>query len=80
MDEREEEMINKKLENIKKTQDEQNSIKGRISVSAEVYGLYNKKENFIPKLIPKNEDQINRIKGIIISSSPLSKRCGRRIR
>ena len=39
-----------------------------MSVSAEAYGFYHKKENFVPKIIPKNEDQMNRIKGKIISS------------
>ena len=64
MDEKEEELITKKLNNIKQSQD----TKSRTSVSAEVYGLFNKKENFVPKVIPKNEDQMNRIKGKIISS------------
>lgn len=39
-------------------------VKGRgqrSSVSAEVYGLYNKKEEFKPRVIPKNEEQKNRI-------------------
>ena len=41
---------------------------GRTSVSAEVLGLYNKKENFIPKKIIKTLDQINRIKSKLLSS------------
>ena len=39
-------------------------IKGkaqRSSVSAEVYGLFNKKEEFKPRVIPKNEEQRQRI-------------------
>ena len=68
MDENEEALINNKLNNIKKAQDIDNSIKSRVSVSAEVYGFYNKKQNFVPKIIQKNEDQMNRIKGKIISS------------
>ena len=68
MDEKEEEEINKKVANMKINQETQNSIKSRVSVSAEVYGLYNRKQSFVPKIIPKNEDQINRIKGKIISS------------
>ena len=69
MDEKEEnELINKKLTNIKNTQEKQNMMKARISVSAEAYGLYNKKQNYVPKVVPKNEDQMNRIKGKIISS------------
>ena len=68
MDEKEEEIITEKLMNIRKIKETQSSIKSRISVSAEVYGLFNKKENFIPKVIPKSEDQMNRIRGKIISS------------
>ncbi|CAD8120413.1 unnamed protein product [Paramecium sonneborni] len=33
----------------------------RTSVSAEVYGLYNKKEDFKPRVIPKSQDQRERI-------------------
>lgn len=41
---------------------------GRTAVSAEVYGEYNKKGDFKPKVIKKNNDQINRIKSRIIQS------------
>ena len=68
MDDKEEEEINAKLNNMKKTQDLEKAIKSRSSVSAEVYGFYHKKENFVPKVIPKNDEQMNRIKGKIISS------------
>ena len=68
MDDKEEQEINSKLNKMKKTQDLEKAIKSRSSVSAEVYGFYNKKEKFVPKVIPKNEDQMNRIKGKIISS------------
>jgi len=34
----------------------------RISVSAEVYGEYNKKENYVPKMIKKTAEQRSRIK------------------
>lgn len=34
----------------------------RTSVSAEAYGQYNQKSAFIAKNIPKNADQIHRIK------------------
>ncbi len=34
---------------------------GRVSVSAEVYGTFNKKGDYKPKVIHKNEDQIARI-------------------
>jgi cAMP-dependent protein kinase regulator len=40
----------------------------RIGVSSEVYGEFNKKENWIPKVIQKNEDQIHRIKVRILQS------------
>jgi len=45
-----------KLAEIKK-----NSM-SRISVSAEVYGEYNKKENYVPKMIKKTAEQRSRIK------------------
>ena len=35
--------------------------KGRSAVSAEVYGDYNKKEEFKPRVIPKSEDVKTRI-------------------
>jgi len=35
---------------------------GRSSVSAEVYGSFNKKTNFVPKVIPKSQEQSNRIR------------------
>lgn len=35
---------------------------GRSSVSAEVYGLYNKKGDFKPRIIKKSKEQIERIK------------------
>ena len=34
----------------------------RTSVSAEVYGVFNKKSQFKPKIINKTEDQIQRIR------------------
>lgn len=40
----------------------------REAVSAEAYGTYNKKSEFIPKLIPKTEDQISRIKARVLQS------------
>lgn len=46
-------------------------IKGkgpRIGVSAEAYGQFNKKENFKPRNIKKNENQIQRIKSRILQS------------
>lgn len=40
----------------------------RSSVSAEVYGQFNKKGNFKPRVIPKSESQIQRIKTRILTS------------
>lgn len=40
----------------------------RIGVSAEAYGKFNKKEDFVPKVITKSEEQISRIKDRIIKS------------
>ena len=40
----------------------------RSSVSAEAYGFHNKKEMYKPKIIPKSEEQIARIKSRILSS------------
>lgn len=40
----------------------------RSSVSAEVYGIHNKKEMYKPKIIPKSQEQIARIKSKILSS------------
>jgi cAMP-dependent protein kinase regulator len=56
-----------------KVQSSINKAKARMSmprtaVSSEVYGEYNKKENWIPKYINKNEDQIQRIKVRILQS------------
>lgn len=42
--------------------------KHRAGVSAEVYGKFNKRETFVPKFSPKRDDQIERIKNIIITS------------
>ena len=69
MDKFEEEKIQKKFE-ISKISNRQSqfSMRARNSVSAEVYGAFNKKKIFVPKKIPKTSEQINRIKGKIISS------------
>lgn len=40
----------------------------RAAVSAEAYGIFNKKEDFKPRKIPKSEDQIHRIKARILQS------------
>ena len=36
---------------------------GRTSVSAEVYGAFNKKEDYKPKVVPKTNDQKKRLEG-----------------
>ena len=40
----------------------------RVGVSSEVYGEFNKKENWVPRFIEKNEEQIQRIKVRILQS------------
>ena len=40
----------------------------RTGVSSEVYGEYNKKEDFVARKIPKTEEQIQRIKSSVIHS------------
>lgn len=41
---------------------------GRASVSAEVYGMFNQKQEFVPKIIPKSDDQIRRIEEKVLRS------------
>ena len=38
-------------------------VVGRTSVSAEVYGAFNKKEDYKPKVVPKTNDQKKRLEG-----------------
>ena len=52
---------------LAKRQQDKKGMK-RVGVSAEVYGDFNKKENFVARVIPKTEEQINRIKPRILSS------------
>jgi cAMP-dependent protein kinase regulator len=40
----------------------------RAGVSSEVYGEFNKKENYVPKFIQKSDEQIQRIKVRILQS------------
>ena len=40
----------------------------RVGVSSEVYGVFNKKEDWVPKFIQKTEEQIHRIKVKILQS------------
>ena len=44
------------------------SLLPRSAVSAEVYGQFHKKETFVPKVVPKTQDQIRRIKSSVIHS------------
>ena len=44
------------------------SLAPRSGVSAEAYGIFNKKDSFVPKTIPKTEEQIQRIKTSVIHS------------
>ena len=43
-------------------------IAPRTGVSAEVYGQFNKKEDFVARIIPKTDEQIQRIKTSVIHS------------
>ena len=47
---------------------EKKKILPRTGVSAEAYGQYNKKEDFVPRTIPKTDEQIQRIKSSVIHS------------
>ena len=38
------------------------SLLPRSAVSAEVYGEYHKKENFVARVVPKTQEQINQLK------------------
>jgi cAMP-dependent protein kinase regulator len=40
----------------------------REAVSSEVYGQFNKKEDFVPKYVAKNDDQLQRIKARVLQS------------
>ena len=58
-------------EKVENLEAKKKQIKGkgpRIGVSAEVYGQFNKKEDFKPRFIKKNENQIARIKSRILQS------------
>ena len=44
------------------------SMRLRASVCAEVFGEFNKKEEFIPRVIPKSQDQISLIKSRVMES------------
>ena len=52
---------------LAKRQQDKKGMK-RVGVSAEVYGDFNKKEDFVARVIPKTEEQINRIKPRILAS------------
>ena len=52
----------------KRLEQKMNDKKMRTSVSAEVYGNFNKKENFKPRFIQKTPEQILKIKNRVLSS------------
>ncbi len=64
-EEEEDEIMNE--EELRKKQQRKGKSK-RAGVSAEAYGEFNKKEDFIPRVIEKTEEQKNKIKKRIISS------------
>ncbi len=66
-DEGEEDDIDDQIENKMRLSQARLS-KQRETVSAEAYGEYNKKSEFITKLIAKLEDQISRIKARVLQS------------
>ena len=68
MNSSDEEKIENQVNIMKSNPKSQHKKNTRNSVSAEVYGIFNKKKFFVPKKIHKTEEQINRIKGKIISS------------
>jgi len=42
--------------------------KGRVSVSAEAYGVWNKKKNFVPKVVAKSSEKREKLKERLLSS------------
>ena len=44
------------------------SVVARKAISAETYGEWNRKEKFVPRVIPKTEEQIQRIRAKLQSS------------
>ena len=59
---------NEKIEEIQPAPKKIPVKTGRTSVSAEVYGIFNKKSDFTPKIIPKTTEQIGRIQNRIKQS------------
>lgn len=55
-------ILQKKLEAKKKNKCKKNS---RQAFSAEAFGIFNKKADFIPKVIPKDETSIQQIRGLV---------------
>jgi len=65
--------IDPELDNIvekinKNPEKKKMSLIPRSGVSAEVYGQFHKKESFVPKVVPKSQSQIQRIKTSVIHS------------
>jgi len=61
-DENSEDSDENDIEEIQKSHSKSVQKNGRTSVSAEVYGIYNKKSDYQPKKIKKSFEQIGRIK------------------
>ena len=59
---------NEKMEEIQPVPKKIPVKTGRTSVSAEVYGIFNKKSEFTPKIIQKTTEQIVRIQNRILQS------------
>ena len=59
---------NEKIEEIQPVPKKIPVKTGRNSVSAEVYGIFNKKSEFTPKIIQKTTEQIVRIQNRILQS------------
>ena len=57
-----------KIDEIISLNQKRNQNNARSSVSAEVYGKFYKKEDFTSKIIPKSEEQKNRITKIVLKS------------
>ena len=60
--------VDSKLGDLSKNPMKPKKIAPRTGVSAEAYGQFNKKEDFVARIIPKTDEQIQRIKTSVIHS------------
>ena len=67
-DKSDEDEVDSKLDNITTHKLQQRISCPRAAVSAEAYGVFNKKEDFKARIIKKSEEQIQRIKARIVTS------------